>query len=252
MLVVQTMLKALVRGRLHLGLVTAGAMFVLVAVLLQELAIGESQRALVAIGLAAHALVTDATAVATAFVLTNTFLIGRGAIPLVARPRSRASFVVSAVIALCIATTISSLALGSALAAVASLYDAPAPLVLLAASVATGEALILGLVAMALRIRFASVFSTATVCAVFLMGRMSGLLAELVNRGTFGILKPILAAFHAIVPNLQLFDWTYVTVSEIGDAKPMVPLVYVVLYSCALMVMAIVLYRRADFAREER
>jgi hypothetical protein len=252
MLVVQTMLKALVRGRLHIGLVTAGAMFVFVAVLLQELAIGESQRALVAIGLAAHALVTDATAIATAFVLTDTFLIGRGAIPLVARPRSRASFVVSAVIALCIATTISSLALGSALAAVASIYDAPAPLVLLAASVATGEALILGLVAMALRIRFASVFSTATVCAVFLMGRLSGLLAEMLERGTFGILKPILSAFHAIVPNLRLFDWTFLAVGGVGTARAVVPIVYALLYGCALVVLAILMHRRADFAREDR
>ena len=252
MLVVQTMLKALVRGRLHLGLVTAGAMFVLVAVLLQELAIGESQRALVAIGLAAHALVTDATAVAAAFVLTNTFLIGRGAIPLVARPRSRAFFVVTAVMALIIATSVSSIALGATLAAIASVYDASAPLVLLAASVGTGEALILGLIAMTLRLRFAGVFSTATVCAVFLMGRLSGLLAEMLERGTFGFLKPILSACHSIVPNLQLFDWTFVAVSGVGTARAVVPMVYALLYGCALVVLAILMHRRADFAREDR
>jgi hypothetical protein len=252
MVLVQTMLKALVRGRLHFGIVTAGMMFVLVAVMLQELAIGESQRALVAIGLAAHALVTDATAVAAAFVLTNTFLIGRGAIPMVARPRSRALFVATAVMALMIATSMSSIALGATLAAVASVYDAQASLVLLAASVATGEALILGLIAMTLRLRFASVFSTATVCAVFLMGRLSGLLAEMLERGTFGILKPILYAFHAIVPNLRLFDWTFVAVGGGGDATVVVPLIYALLYGCALMVLAILMHRRADFAREDR
>ena len=116
MVVVRTMLLTLLRGRLYIGMVTAGVMLVVVAFLLQELSVGEGQRAFVAIGLAAHALVTDVTAVAAAFTLAQAYLIGRGAIPLMARPVSRFWFVVAAVVALSVATMVNGALLGAMLA----------------------------------------------------------------------------------------------------------------------------------------
>ena len=251
MVVVRTMLLTLLRGRLYIGMVTAGVMLVVVAILLQELSVGEGQRAFVAIGLAAHALVTDVTAVAAAFTLAQAYLIGRGAIPLMARPVSRSWFVVAAVVALSVATMVNGALLGAMLAVVAGVYEASTGHVALAAAVGTGEALLLGALALALRLRFAAVFSVTTVSALFVLGRLAEMLEQMIGRGTFGSAQSVLRAFHALLPKLELFDWTSVALNgAIGNQNVLTPVIYLALYGSALTALAVIIHQRADFARD--
>ena len=174
----------LLRSRIYLNLLVAGIALVLSALIFNELAGGDGPRVLVDLGLAFIALVTSALAGIVAIVTMTREIETKQLHPIIARPVHRAEVVLGRFLTATLLILTSTFTLGLLLGVVAELVlpGRGAP-VLVASLFSSFEALIVAAIALVFGVGSSSTMSAVFTTTVFILGRLTLALRELLDAG---------------------------------------------------------------------
>jgi hypothetical protein len=239
-------LKGIVRSKIFIGLFAVGVCIVGLALMLAELAVGEMVTSLIDLGLALTTLAVSALCILNICTNPASNSNPRQAIVLVARPVDRSVVVVSRFVAVTSLGVASSLALGGLLSAIVLSFGGPGLRCFAAAAAASLEVLVVSSLALVCWTRMGAVTATTLSFALFAVGRLDGVATHLIDRGTFGAATPLAKVIAHMMPHLSLFDLT----AWVHDGPPKAlafAALYAGLYSTAMVLVAIALYRRHEF-----
>lgn len=239
----------LLRSRIYLNLLVAGVGLVLSAFLLNELAGGDGPRVLIDLGLAFIALLTSALAGIVAIVTMTREIETKQVHHILARPVHRAEVVLGRFLTAALLILASTVTLGLILGATAeaSLAGSGGPVVA-AAVFSSFEALIVAAAALVFGVGSSSTMSAVFTTTVFLLGRLTLALRELLDAGKLDAAKPVLEAAYAALPHFFSFDlsaWARGSApfdgTEVAQAAA-----YGVCYAAALLAFACFRLQRRD------
>lgn len=197
-----------VRSRLYVGFLAAGVLLVLTSLALAELSVGELVNSLVDIGLAFTALVAATVAGAVAVTSVSDAIQSRELIVELARPVPRDVFLAGRLLALMTLVACANLILGGLLAGLVWLEDGPALRTFGASLMVSFEGFIVAALALAFSLRMPTVVSATLTIVFFIMGRMDTAFAELIEKGTFGVVTGPMRGVRHVMPQLSRFDLT--------------------------------------------
>jgi ABC-type transport system involved in multi-copper enzyme maturation permease subunit len=220
------------------------------SVLLADLTVMEHHRMITDMGLAAISLVGVIIAIFVGIGLVSREIERRTVYTIVARPITRAQFVLGKYLGLVMTLAVNVLVMSAVYVAILGLYGAPVRWSLFQAVQLIFVELLL-VTALAL---FFSTFSTATLSAIFtlglfVIGHLTADLQGIAEKSKSGLLKSVVAAVYYICPNLELLNVK-------GQATLGIPVtvlyqasasLYGTLYAAFVLVGACLIFNRRDF-----
>jgi ABC-type transport system involved in multi-copper enzyme maturation permease subunit len=200
----------LVKTRMYLNLLVAGAIMVIAALLMDQLSAGEGGRVFLDVGLAFVSLVVAALAGIVGVTGITRELETQQIQLVLARPVARYEIILGRFATIAGLVVISNLVLGGLLALVLVGIGADGAWRALGAALfASGEGFVVGAVALFFGVKSSSTLSALFTTTVFLLGRLTMALGELLDDDKFdATLKPILSVVHRLLPQLHRFDLT--------------------------------------------
>lgn len=198
----------LMRSRMYLNVLVAGVALVVVALGIDELSAGQADRVLINVGLGLVSIMVAVLAVVTG-VGTITREIESKQIHLVlARPVRRGEIVIGRFVTIALLVLFANVILGSVLALTITLVDGEgAGRALFAAVFSSFEGFIVAALAIFFGTSSSSTVSTLFTTTLFLLGRLSPLLHDLILRGKFQPpLSSILDGIYVALPHFFRFD----------------------------------------------
>jgi len=240
----------LMRSRMYLNVLVAGAALVAVALGVDELSAGQADRVLINVGLGLISLIVAVLAVVTG-VGTITREIESKQIHLVlARPVRRAEIVLGRFVTIALLVVFANIILGVTLALTITLVDGEgAGRALFAAVFSSFEGFIVAAIAIFFGTSSSSTVSTLFTTTLFLLGRLSPLLHDLILRGKFSPpLSTLLDWIYVALPHFFRFDlsaWARGQGALVG-AELAQSLAYGSLYVVALLAFATWKLERRD------
>lgn len=225
------------RSRVYLNLLVAGMFLVAAALAFEELTANAGGRVLFDVGLAFIALVVAALAGVVSITGITRDLETRQVHLIIARPVARSEFVFARFLTSAMLVLASNAILGGVLACLLALTGADhAALALGAALFASFEGFIIAAVAMFFGAGSSSTMSAVFTTTLFILGRLSGELYTLIERGTFGDATWTMRAIYSALPHLTAFDltaWASPSGPAGGTAQVAGQLVQTAAYGCA-------------------
>ena len=197
------------RSRIFAVIIAAGAALVVAALVLEELAASQEGRVLADLGLAFISIVA-ATVAGIAPLSTVAREIQTRQVHLVlARPVSRTSYVIARLLACTVLIVIVNVILGAILAGLLAVTGGEHVGVVLAAAVfASFEAIIISSFALLFGVRSSVAVSSLLLVLVFVLGRLSGPLDEVITRKLDGSAETLALLLARVLPALDRFDLT--------------------------------------------
>ncbi|HEY1100809.1 MAG TPA: hypothetical protein VGF99_17855, partial [Myxococcota bacterium] len=229
----------IVRSRLYLTIVAAGALLVLSALAFSELSVGETLRTLVDIGLAFISLIGLVIALVLSITTVSREIETRSVIPLLSRNVERWQYLLGRYLGVCTAVVTVMTALSIVLAGIAFNYDGHVARIIGAGVFGAFEACLVAALAFSLAVRSSPVVSAMVATIIIVVGRLDAALQLLIDKGTFGASTPLITVVHHVLPQLSRFD---LTAWAFDDAAPVSMLLtsaaYGVVYTTALFLLA--------------
>lgn len=237
------------RTRIYLNLLVASVALTGASLALYELSGGEGGRVLIDLGLAFIALMTSATAGIVAIVSLTREIETRQVHLFLARPISRAELVLGRFVTTAVLVVLTTGLLSALLAGITAVVWPPhAGAVLGAGLFSMGEALLVAALALVFGTGSSSTMSAVFVTTIFVLGRLTLPLRELIDAGKLDFARPVFEAAYAVLPHLFAFDlsaWARGQETlDVGAAA--VSAAYGAAYIAALLLLAIWRLDRRD------
>jgi ABC-type transport system involved in multi-copper enzyme maturation permease subunit len=237
------------RTRIYLNLLVASIALVGASLAFYELSGGDGPRVLIDLGLAFIALMTATTAGVVAIVSLTREIETRQVHLFLARPISRAELVLGRFATTATLVLMTGGLLSALLAAITAIvWPAQAGAVLAAGLFSMLEALLVAALALVFGTGSSSTMSAVFVTTIFILGRLTLPLRELIDAGKLEVARPVFEAAYAVLPRLFAFDlsdWARGTDAIDGGAVAGAAL-YGLLYIAALLTLAIWRLSRRD------
>lgn len=200
----------LLRSRVYLNLIAAGVFLVGAALLFDRLAAGEGGRVFVDVGLALTSVMVAVLAGVSGITLITGEIESKQIHLVLARPISRMEIVLGRFATLALLVVVSNLLLGLVMAGIHVLLDGEgASRLALAALFNSLEGCLVAALALFFGVGSSSTVSALFVTTLFILGRLTVPLLELIEAGKFsGGLAPLMRAVYAGLPHLGRFDLT--------------------------------------------
>ena len=235
----------LVRTRVYLNILVAGVALVAASLVFDSLSAGESGRVLFDVGCGFVALIVAALAGTIAITAVTRELETKQAHLVLARPIGRAEFVVGRFLTTALLVVVANLVLGALLAALLAAIGAEKPSLAIAACVfASFEGFIVAAVATFFGVGSSSTMSAVFTTTIFVLGRLTGEMQTLIDRGVFHGATPLLRAIQLVLPHLPAFDLTPMWHSEAVDVVG--ASLYGLAYTTAFLAAAAFRFARRD------
>lgn len=197
----------LLRSRIYLNLLVAGVALVLSALVFNELAGGDGPRVLIDLGLAFIALVTSALAGIVVIVTVTREIETKQVHHVLARPVHRAEVVLGRFLTATLLVLTSTASLGALLAVIAEINLPGTGVPVFGAAVFSSfEPLIVAAIALVFGVGSSSTMSAVFTTTVFVLGRLTLALRELLDAGKLDVARPVLEGAYAILPHFFSFD----------------------------------------------
>ena len=239
-----------IRDRLLVAVIVFGTVLVTASVVLAPLTLGEEERVVRDLGLSA----------VSTFTVLLIILVGTGMVyreiqqrtidTLLTQPVGRSHFILGKFFGLYGSILVSVLALGAVYLAVVALFGGGLfPGLLLAIGLTALEAMVVTAVAIFFSSVASPLLSSLFTFLVLLAGHFGGTLKALAEQSGGPVLSGITRAMYFVLPSLHQFDVRNNILSSIPvpTAQVVGCAVYAVLYSSALIVCTILVFRRRDF-----
>lgn len=209
MLIGWTGFLQLVRTRVYLNIIVAGVALVGAALAFDKLAAGEGGRVLFDVGCAFISLIVAALAGTVAISAVTRELESKQAHLVLARPVGRAEFVVGRFLTTMLLVVLANLLLGILLSLLL-LFTGGGHfgLALGACLYASFEGFIIAAVATFFGVSSSSTMSAVFTVTIFVLGRLTGELEMLLERGVFHHATPLARVVYFVLPHLPAFDLT--------------------------------------------
>lgn len=242
----------LLRARLYLGVLVAGGVLIVGAMLLNELSGGLGARMFVDLGLLFASTVTTVGSALTALVSVKRGIETKELLPIVSRPVPRAVILIGRFCTTVMLATLANLLFGVGLVSVGAVLGASdLGAIFVAAQVATLEALVISGFALTFGVGSSTTVASVFTLAVFLTGRLVTVLDGLLTTGRVQHLEPVLRPVERVLPHLEIFD---LTPFANGTAAPEASLLaavglavsYGALYVVGLLIFAAFRFERRD------
>jgi ABC-type transport system involved in multi-copper enzyme maturation permease subunit len=199
----------LLRTRVYLNILVAGMFLVGASLLFDELSGGAGGRVLLDIGVGFTAIVVAALAGVLAITALTRDLETKQAHLVLSRPVARWHFIVARFLTTALLIVVANLVLGGLLAILLLASGAPhAGIALAACLFASLEGFILAAIAIFFGTGSSSTMSAVFTTTLFLLGRLTGEMAIVIERGSLGAATPVLQVGYAVLPHLPAFDLT--------------------------------------------
>ncbi len=239
----------LLRSRVYLNLLVAGVALVLSALIFNELAGGDGPRVLIDLGLAFIALVTSALAGIVVIVTLTREIETKQVHHVLARPVYRAEVVLGRFLTATLLVVASTLLLGVVLGVISELsLPGTGARVAAAALFSSFEPLIVAALALVFGVGSSSTMSAVFTTTVFILGRLTLALRELLDAGKLDDARPLLEGIYAVLPHFFSFDvsaWArgHAPLDVAGAAQAAA---YGVCYAAALLAFACFRLQKRD------
>jgi Cu-processing system permease protein len=238
----------LLRTRVYLNILVAGVFLVGAALAFDKLSAGVGGRVLFDVGTAFVALVVAALSSVIAITALVRDLETKQAQLLLSRPVSRAEFLLARFLTTALLVVVANLVLGLLLAGllVATAGD-HAGLAVAVCLFASFEGFILAAIAIFFGTGSSSTMSAVFTTTIFLLGRLTGEMAIVIERGSLGAATPVLKTAYMLLPHLGAFDLT-----ALAHGEPIVvgalakTALYGVAYTGAFLAAAAFRFSRRD------
>jgi Cu-processing system permease protein len=238
----------LLRTRVYLNILVAGVFLVGAALAFDRLSAGSGGRVLLDVGTAFIALVVAVLSSVIAITALVRDLETKQAQLLLSRPMSRAEFLLARFLTTALLVVLANLVLGLLLAGLLVATASQNAGVAVAACVfASFEGFILAAIAIFFGTGSSSTMSAVFTTTIFLLGRLTGEMAIVIERGSLGAATSVLQAAYTVLPHLGAFDLTALahggslSAVEIGKTA-----LYGVAYTGAFLAAAAFRFSRRD------
>jgi Cu-processing system permease protein len=240
----------LMRSRMYLNVLVAGIALVGVALGIDELSAGQGDRVLVNVGLALISIVVAILAIVTGVGTVTREIESKQIHLILARPIHRFEIIVGRFLTIAALVFTSNVILGAVLGLTIFLVDSPdGHRVFLAAVFSSLEGFLIAALAIFFGTGSSSTVSTLFTTTLFLLGRLSPLLFELIEKGRFTpLLTTLLDGVYVVLPHLSKFNLTmWARHSATLDASDIVASsAYGIIYITALLAFASFRLERRD------
>jgi ABC-type transport system involved in multi-copper enzyme maturation permease subunit len=237
----------LVRSRVYLNILVAGAGLIIAALAFDELSAGAGGRVLFDVGLSFISLVVAALSGTIAITAITRELETKQAHLVLARPISRSEFVVARFLTAALLVVLANAVLGALLAGLIVVVKGPnASLAFGACMFASFEGFILAAIATFFGVGSSSPMSAVFTTTLFVAGRLTTEMNGLIERGVFGPATPVVKAAYAVLPHLPAFDLSPMAHGvDLASSLPATA-AYGVAYTAAFLVAAAIRFSRRD------
>ena len=199
----------LVRTRVYLNILVAGIAMVAAALAFDQLSASEGGRVLFDVGAAFTALIVATLAGVVSITAVTREIETKIANLVLSRPLGRVEYVFGRFATTAALVLLANLALGLLLSGLlAALGGEHASLALGVVMFASLEAFVIAVIAIFFGVGSSSTMSAVFTATLFVVGRLSGELLLLIERGKFGSFAPVMKVIHAVLPHLTAFDLT--------------------------------------------
>lgn len=238
----------LVRTRVYLNILVAGIALVAASLAFERLSAGEGGRVLLDVGTAFIALVVAVLAGVISITAVTREIETKVANLVMARPLGRVEFVLGRFGTTAALVVFANLCLGGLLAIVlAATGGAHAGLAFGIVMFASLEGFVVAAIATFFGVGSSSTMSAVFTATIFILGRLTGELATLIERGKFGGATPLLQAIHAVLPHLTAFDLTPLAHGATSSALDLAQRAgYGIAYATAFLAAAAYRFSRRD------
>jgi ABC-type transport system involved in multi-copper enzyme maturation permease subunit len=238
----------LVRTRVYLNILVAGVALVVAALAFDQLSAGEGGRVLFDIGTSFTALVVAALSGTIAITAVTRELETKQAHLVLARSIGRAEFVVARFLTTALLVVLSNLVLGALLTGLMiGIAADKASLALAACLFASFEGFIVAAVAIFFGVGSSSTMSAVFTTTIFVLGRLTGEMQEVIAKQTFRAATPALRAIWFVLPHLPAFDLTGIWHGDPVDAGALATsALYGIAYTVAILAAAAFRFSRRD------
>jgi Cu-processing system permease protein len=238
----------LLRTRVYLNILVAGVFLVGAALLFDKLSAGVGGRVLLDVGTAFVSLVVAALASVIAITALVRDLETKQAQLVLSRPVSRTEFLLARFLTTALLVVVANLVLGLLLAML--LVGTASPNAGLAVAVclfASFEGFILAAIAIFFGTGSSSTMSAVFTTTLFLLGRLTGEMAIVIERGSLGAATPVLQAAYTVLPHLGAFDLTSLAHGDSVSATDIaMTALYGIAYTGAFLAAAAFRFSRRD------
>jgi Cu-processing system permease protein len=237
-----------IRDRILYGLLAFAILLIACSVALADLSIGQQERLMKDIGLAAISLIGVLMAVFLGVTLISREVERRTAYTILSKPIRRYQFVLGKYLGLVLTIGVNVAVMGAALAGLLAVYGWWQANVAAALVLTMAELLVVAGIA-----TLFSSFTTPTLSAIFtlglfVIGHLTGTLRAIAERAPSGAGRLFAAVFYRTLPNLEAFNVKgrvanneLVSLAEVGLAGA-----YGALYLAALLALAVLIFERRE------
>jgi Cu-processing system permease protein len=237
-----------IRDRILYGLLAFAILLIACSVALADLSIGQQERLMKDIGLAAISLIGVLMAVFLGVTLISREVERRTAYTILSKPIRRYQFVLGKYLGLVLTIGVNVAVMGAALAGLLAVYGWWQANVAAALVLTMAELLVVAGIA-----TLFSSFTTPTLSAIFtlglfVIGHLTGTLRAIAERAPSGAGRLFAALFYRALPNLEAFNVKgrvanneLVSLAEVGLAGA-----YGALYLAALLALAVLIFERRE------
>lgn len=238
----------LLRTRVYLNILVAGVFLVGAALAFDRLSAGAGGRVLFDVGTAFIALVVAVLSSVIALTGLTRELETKQAHLVLARPIGRATFLFARFLTTALLIVVANLVLGALLAGLLVANASPhAGLAIAVCAFASFEGFILAAIAIFFGVGSSSTVSAVFTATIFLLGRLTGEMALVIERGSAGAATPILKAAYTVLPHLGAFDLTPLAHGGTTSAATLAQhALYGLAYTGAFLAAAAVRFSRRD------
>lgn len=238
----------LLRTRVYLNVLVAGVFLVGAALAFDKLSAGVGGRVLLDVGTAFIALVVAVLSSVIAITALGRDLETKQAHLVLARPVSRAEVLLARFLTTALLVVLANALLGALLAGLLVLTASEhGGLALASCLFASFEGFILAAIAIFFGTGSSSTMSAVFTTTIFLLGRLTGEMAVVVERGSLGAATPVLKAAYTVLPHLGAFDLSVLAHGGTLSASELVKTaLYGVAYAGAFLAAAAFRFSRRD------
>lgn len=238
----------LLRTRVYLNVLVAGVFLVGAALAFDKLSAGAGGRVLLNVGTAFVALVVAVLASVIAITALVRDLETKQAHLVLARPVSRSEVLLARFLTTALLVVLANAILGALLAGLlVGTGSEHAGVALVSCLFASFEGFILAAIAIFFGTGSSSTMSAIFTTTIFLLGRLTGEMAAVIERGSLGAATPILKVAYTLLPHLGAFDITALATSNGPSAAEMATrALYALAYAGAFLAAAAYRFSRRD------
>ncbi|MDD5309922.1 MAG: ABC transporter permease [Deltaproteobacteria bacterium] len=249
--------KEAIRDRILYGFLFFAVTLILFSLVLGQLSFNEEIRCTVDVGMAGISFFSVLMSVFLGITLLHKEIEKRTLYPVLSKPVSRPAYLTGKFLGLVLTMAVEfALMVGVFLAVLA--IQGGSPTAGLAAALVLCFVEIVLVIAMALFFTsFSSPFLSGLFClGLFVAGRNADMMSQLGKKDTLAWLKPTFDAVGAVIPNFNLFypsgkmvegSWATIHDQFVTSGYMASTILYGLAYAAALLLVAIILFRRRDF-----